>query len=147
VTAALTSGALLADATTEALPLLAALGLAVLAAWVTGDRRLAASGSTPESATGLGRFGRVRLLEPPHSGPNYLTREMVHVVARRHARRLRLIGIALAVLVPLALGLALPVGHVVGGVMLVSHAAGMIVIRWLFFAEAEHVVGLYYGMR
>jgi DMSO reductase anchor subunit len=28
-----------------------------------------------------------------------------------------------------------------------AHAAGMVVLRWLFFAEAEHVVGLYYGRR
>ena len=27
------------------------------------------------------------------------------------------------------------------------HAAGALVLRWLFFAEAEHVVGLYYGRR
>lgn len=147
VTAALTGGALLADATAGLPALLAVLGLAVLALWVIGDRRRAAPRSTPESATGLGRFGRVRLLEPPHSGPNYLTREMVHVVARRHARRLRLIGLALASLLPLALALTQPVGPVVGAIMLVSHLAGMIVLRWLFFAEAEHAVGLYYGMR
>jgi DMSO reductase anchor subunit len=147
VTAALAGGALLADAMHQAQALLAALGLFVLAAWITGDRRLAASGSTRETATGLGRFGRVRLLEPPHSGPNYLTREMVHVVGRSHARKLRLIGLALASLLPLALALAVPVGHAVGAVMFASHLGGMIVLRWLFFAEAEHVVGLYYGMR
>lgn len=147
LTAALAGGAILADAMFEARGLLAALGLFVLAGWITGDRRLAGSGSTRESATGLGRFGRVRLLEPPHSGPNYLTREMVHVIGRTHARKLRLIGLVLASVLPLALALALPVGHAVGAVIFVSHLTGMIVLRWLFFAEAEHVVGLYYGMR
>jgi DMSO reductase anchor subunit len=28
-----------------------------------------------------------------------------------------------------------------------SHLAGIAASRWLFFAEAEHVVGLYYGKR
>ena len=29
----------------------------------------------------------------------------------------------------------------------ISHVAGILASRWLFFAEAEHVVGLYYGKR
>ena len=29
----------------------------------------------------------------------------------------------------------------------VSHLAGMLAERWLFFAEAEHAVSLYYGHR
>lgn len=29
----------------------------------------------------------------------------------------------------------------------VLHLAGAMAARWLFFAEAEHVVGLYYGAR
>jgi len=28
-----------------------------------------------------------------------------------------------------------------------THVAGVLVSRWLFFAQAEHVVGLYYGKR
>ena len=28
-----------------------------------------------------------------------------------------------------------------------SHGVGAFAARWLFFAEAEHVVGLYYGAR
>jgi DMSO reductase anchor subunit len=28
-----------------------------------------------------------------------------------------------------------------------AHMAGIAVSRWLFFAQAEHVVGLYYGKR
>jgi DMSO reductase anchor subunit len=31
------------------------------------------------------------------------------------------------------------------GIALVSHIAGVFVERWLFFAEAKHVVSLYYG--
>ena len=83
--------------------LLGALGVAQLAAWLHGDGRLRRSGTTLATATGLGALGRLRLLEPPHTGPNYLLREMVFVVARDHALKLRLLGIALAVLLPFLL--------------------------------------------
>jgi sulfite dehydrogenase (quinone) subunit SoeC len=124
---------------------LALLAAAMLAHWLLGDQRLAASGHSAETATGLGRIGRVRLLEPPHTGPNYLLREMVHVVGRKHARRLRILALAGAVLLPM-LALILAAGTVLGwGLAVLLHLAGMLAARWLFFAEAEHVVGLYYG--
>ena len=40
---------------------------------------------TAEAATGLGRFGTVRPLDPPHTQPNFVMREMGYQVARRHA--------------------------------------------------------------
>ena len=70
---------------------------------------------------------------------------MVHVVGRRHALRLRALGLLLAVLLPLALALAPSPPALALAALL--HAAGVLVLRWLFFAEAEHVVGLYYGRR
>ena len=99
-----------------------------------------------ESATGLGSIGTVRAFEPPHTGSNYLLREMVHVVARRHAQKLRVISMALVVGVP-ALLLLLPFGHFFALIAVLAHIGGVLVARWLFFAEAEHVVGLYYGKR
>jgi DMSO reductase anchor subunit len=144
--AALAGGALLAGEAAAAW-LLAVLAAIQIADWILGDGRFGGSGTTLATATGLGAFGTPRLLEPPHTGGNYLSREMVHVVGRRHARRLRAIGLALATLVPVGLLTLLPVGHVVAGVATLSHVSGMIVIRWLFFAQAEHVVGLYYGRR
>lgn len=143
---ALAGGAILADAVPAARWLLAALGLAHLLDWGFGDRRLARSETTLASATGLGRFGRLRLFEPPHTGGNYLLHEMVFVVARRRAAALRRLGLGLGVLAPLALSF-LPVGHAVGALMVLCHATGATALRWLFFAEAEHVVGLYYGKR
>jgi len=144
---ALAGGALLAPAPTAAPWLLAALGLAQVAAWLDGDRRFAASGSTLATATGLGALGRLRMLEPPHTGRNYLLREMVYVVGRRHARRLRAAGLALAVLLPLALVALAPPAPPWLALAFFAHAGGALVLRWLFFAEAEHVVGLYYGRR
>jgi sulfite dehydrogenase (quinone) subunit SoeC len=147
VAASLAGGALLAGAIGPASWGLAALAVLQLADWVLGDRRFAAAGSTRESATALGPLGRVRQLEAPHSGGNYLLSEMVFVVARRHARPLRAAGIVLAALLPLALVLLFEVKHTLGGIVVLSHVAGMLALRWLFYAEAEHVVGLYYGKR
>ena len=44
--------------------------------------------STPETATGLGTIGQVRLFERPHMNENYLTREMGFRMARKHASKL-----------------------------------------------------------
>jgi sulfite dehydrogenase (quinone) subunit SoeC len=124
---------------------LALLATAMLAHWTIGDQRFAASGHTAATATGLGGIGQVRLLEPPHTGPNYLLREMVHVVGRRHAVRLRVLALLGAVILPMLALILLP-GTIVGwGLAVVAHVPGMLAARWLFFAEAEHVVGLYYG--
>lgn len=139
-------GALLAGQVTWALILLALSGALQLAWWLQGDRAFAASGTTMASATGLGQIGQVRAFEPPHTGPNYLLREMVHVIGRKHARKLRVIAFVLGYALPVALLLA-PFSHMMGALAVISHIAGILASRWLFFAEAEHVVGLYYGKR
>ena len=139
-------GALLSGRVSVALVLLLVAGGVQGGWWISGDRRLAASGTTLASATGLGGIGAVRAFEPPHTGPNYLLREMVHVVGRRHAQKLRLIALGLMMVLPVVL-LMLPLGHVGAALAVLSHVAGVLAARWLFFAEAEHVVGLYYGKR
>jgi DMSO reductase anchor subunit len=136
-------GALLAGQVTLAAILLLALGIAQILVWRDGDTRFARSPTTLATATGL-TGGAVRAFEPPHTGPNYLLREMVHVVGRKHAVKLRAIAIVLAAFLP-AMLLLLPFSHVLAALAAVSHLAGALVARWLFFAEAEHVVGLYYG--
>ena len=138
------AGALLSGQVTAAVVLLLALGVAQIVAWARGDGRFGQE-TTLATATGLTR-GQVRSFERPHTGESYLTREMVFVVARRHARRLRAIGIGLAVVVPIV-ALLLPFSHLWAAVAAMSHLAGTGVLRWLFYAEAEHVVGLYYGRR
>ena len=139
-------GALLTGNIVAAMILLAIAAALQLYAWWDGDTRLARSGTTLATATGIAGTGTVRAFEPPHTGTNYLLREFVHVVGRRHALKLRVIGIALAFGLPL-LVLALGVTHLSAALAVVSHLAGVLVLRWLFFAEAEHVVGLYYGKR
>lgn len=111
---------------------------------------LSADGSTPESAIGLPDLGRARLFESPHSSPNYLLKEMVFRIGRKHADTLRRIAFGAAFIVPLLLlgiAAAMPVLSPVLWIALPVHLAGVAVSRWLFFAEAEHVVSLYYGYR
>ncbi|KPQ08385.1 MAG: DMSO reductase anchor subunit [Rhodobacteraceae bacterium HLUCCA12] len=145
LSAALAGGAIVIGAARLAALLLVILGLALLAHWWIGDRRFGAAGSNLGTATGLGARGRVRQLEGPHTGTNYLLREMVHVVARKHALKLRIIALACAAALPALILSAAPGSLVALCIAVVLHVAGMLASRWLFFAEAEHVVGLYYG--
>jgi sulfite dehydrogenase (quinone) subunit SoeC len=142
----LAGGALLARQTDSAMGLLVLVGIVQVAYWILGDRALSTSGTSMATATGLGGIGEVRAFEPPHTGSNYLMREMIYVVGRRHSAKLRVIALVLMVLVPLVL-LSLSTGVLATAVAAVSHLAGVAASRWLFFAEAEHVVGLYYGKR
>lgn len=106
---------------------------------------------TMESATGLGRYGKVSAFEAPHTETNYLLREMGFVLARRHARALRAIALVLAYAVPLAAALvSIAMSRTAFAATWLALAAatlGVFVERWLFFAEARHVVTLYYGTR
>lgn len=112
------------------------------------DASLASAGASRESATGLGGLGRVRLFEAPHTGSNYLLREMVFEVGRRRARALRRLALVLGALAPAVLA---GLGALAGGGALAFAAAallfllGLMAERWLFFAEARHAVGAYYG--
>lgn len=143
----LSGGMLLAGMAKPAGWALLVAGIVQVVAWASGDGRLAERGHTMESATGLGSIGKVRLFEGPHTGTSYLMQEMVYVVARKHALKLRSIALLLMSVLPAVLLLAFPAGHLVAGVSVLSHLIGVLVARWLFFAEAEHVVGLYYGKR
>jgi DMSO reductase anchor subunit len=105
--------------------------------------------STPESATGLGRFGAVRSVEAPHTEENYLTQEMGFVLARKHAARLRAICLTLIGAVPTLAAVALFAlpgwSAIFACIAALAATSGLFVERWLFFAEARHVVMLYYG--
>jgi DMSO reductase anchor subunit len=105
---------------------------------------------TPGDATGLKALGTVRVLEPPHTQANFVMREMGFVVARKHALILRRLVLIIGFAVPTALLLLsmLTSGMIAlaaGWLAIAAMAFGLIVERWLFFAEAQHVVTLYYG--
>jgi DMSO reductase anchor subunit len=142
---ALTGGAILSgQGAPAALPCLI-LGGVLVAGFRIGDGRFGAAGSTLAAATGLGRIGSVSVFEPPHTGGSYITREMIHVVGRKHALRLRQIAVMLAAVMPALVLVALPQGLPASALAAVLHLTGALAARWLFFAEAEHVVSLYYG--
>jgi sulfite dehydrogenase (quinone) subunit SoeC len=104
---------------------------------------------TPESATGLGALGRVRQIVPPHTEENWLLKEMGYRVARKHATTLRKLALAAGLLVPAALIVLawLAGGAIAVGLVVLAAAAagiGIVLERWLFFAEARHTVINYY---
>jgi sulfite dehydrogenase (quinone) subunit SoeC len=146
MTLSIAGGALIAGQVLAAIVLLVLAGIVQVATWLMGDGALGRSGTDMASATRLGNIGKVRAFEPPHTGTNYLLREFVYVVGRRHAMKLRVIAIALMAVLPVVL-LLLPFNHLLALVAVLSHVAGVLAARWLFFAQAEHVVGLYYGKR
>lgn len=138
LTFALAGGAL-AMGSRSAWLLLLALAAVQLGHWVMGDRREGAS--TRNSATGLS--GTVRPLFAAHSRPNYLMREMVYQIGRKHAVKLRMIA--------MIFGFALPIVALLLGsnLAIIAFATSLYLIgalasRWLFFAEARHSVALYY---
>ena len=139
-------GGLLAMQVWPATIFLALAGVMQLVAWLSGDGRFESRGTDIGTATGLGIRGIVRAFEPPHTGNNYLLKEMVHKVGRKHAVKLRIIAFVLMIVAPLGL---LIISYDVPMVILAAilNAMGTFAQRWLFFAEAEHVVGLYYGKR
>ena len=103
------------------------------------------SASNLETATGLGMIGKVRSLMPPHTSENYLQKEMGFVVARRHAIKLRYISIFFGALLPIICVIFGGSSATLLSMATIFHIIGIFVERWLFFAEAKHVVTLYYG--
>jgi DMSO reductase anchor subunit len=97
---------------------------------------------TMAAATGLG--GGVRQWEVPHTSENYIMKEMGFAVARKHAVKLRN-AVFLLLFVTL---LALVACYFTPWFSLVAAPAillAAVMERWLFFAEAQHVVSLFYG--
>ena len=114
--------------------------------WRHTDR--APATTTIGTATGLGALGTVRPLDPPHTSENYVMKEMGFRIARKHAAKLRRIAGALGIAAPLALILAgsmLPALSLATALLAAPVATvGVLVERWLFFAEAKHLAMLYY---
>ena len=87
--------------------------------------------------------GKVRLLDVGHSHGTFLTNEFGFSVAREKARLLRWVAIFCAFVVPLLLCYFTKWFWAASVICMV----GLLVERWLFFAEAEHVVRLYHGQQ
>ncbi|MBB6600260.1 DmsC/YnfH family molybdoenzyme membrane anchor subunit [Luteimonas sp. MC1825] len=135
-------------------PAMMLASLAILGALLAGLKWLywlAIDGAGAPAARGaaLGLPGRdARVFEHPHTEANYITREMVFAVARRHALRLRIATSLALVAAPLLATLLVATALLspVAGVLLAALGllAAAFVERWLFFAQARHVVSAYY---
>ncbi len=118
--------------------LLGALLKAIYYAWIGRP----GMGPNVNTATGLNR-GTVRLLDAGHSHGNFITQEFGFVLARDNAAMLKGTVFVLGFLVPA--GLLLTGDLSLASVAALCGMAGLLVERWLFFAEARHVVRLYHG--
>ena len=90
---------------------------------------------------------QARLFDAGHSHRTFLTDEFVFKLARDRASTLRFVAVILGFVLPalwLFSGLR---GYAIAGVVVVLCLAGLLVERWLFFAEARHTVRLYHGDR
>lgn len=105
------------------------------------------AGPSINTATAFTR-SMVRLLDVGHTAGTFLTDEFGYQVARARLITLRWLVLLLAFVLPaLALWLGaslLPISSTVM-IAVVSAFAGVMIERWLFFAEARHVVNLYHG--
>lgn len=86
--------------------------------------------------------GEPRLLDVGHTHQNFLMREFGFNVAAPRAAQMRLALLVLSFVLPAIILLIWPVASAVAAV---SCLLGLMAERWLFFAEAKHVVRLYHG--
>lgn len=93
------------------------------------------------------RLGKktIRLLDVGHTHGTFLTDEFCFQLARGFAVGLRAASIFLIFVMPLLLLTLTPGGTGTTLLVAVSCLLGLLAERWLFFAEAEHVVRLYHG--
>lgn len=136
------TGAVLLSLFTHGFGLLSGIALLVALAgkawyWMSVDRT--PGQYTADMAFGMPNLGAPTPLDPPHTQPNFVMREMGYVVGRKHVQKLRS-GVMLLMFVG---AIAAATGMPAAAVLLAAAAVWM--ERWLFFAEAEHVSMLYYG--
>lgn len=103
------------------------------------------AGPTINSALGFTR-ATVRLLDVGHGAGTFLTDEFGYEIARVKLIWLRIICLVCAFAIPILLLLLLNTSNMVVNILAMLFAfGGVFVERWLFFAEARHVVNLYHG--
>ncbi|MBN3563140.1 dimethyl sulfoxide reductase anchor subunit family protein [Aliamphritea spongicola] len=100
------------------------------------------AGSTINTATGFTQAS-VRLLDQGHTSNSFLNDEFGYTVEANKLVRLRLLMLGVAFVVPFLLLLSASSALLV--IAAASTIAGLLVERWLFFAEARHVVRLFHG--
>lgn len=104
------------------------------------------AGPTINTALGFTR-ATVRLLDVGHSAGTFLTDEFGYQVAKLRIQLLRVAVVLLAFFLPALIlsdvyGTASVEGVIIASVLSYT---GVFIERWLFFAEARHVVNLFHG--
>ncbi len=100
------------------------------------------AGSTINTATGFTQAS-VRLLDQGHTSNGFLNNEFGYTVEANKIICLRVLMLVLAFLIPFFLILSgSSTLTIIAALLTVS---GLLVERWLFFAEARHVVRLFHG--
>ncbi len=102
---------------------------------------------TVNTATGLTRAG-VRLFDSGHTHGTFLTEEFGYQLARRRAGVIKVLLFVVGFALPAAMLAVVLRGGAAEAAAAVAAAAGLagaVMERWLFFAEARHVVNLYHG--
>ncbi len=102
---------------------------------------------TVNTATGLTRAG-VRLFDSGHTHGTFLTEEFGYQLARRRAGVIKVLLFVVGFALPAAMLAVVLRGsgaETAAAVAACAGLAGAVMERWLFFAEARHVVNLYHG--
>lgn len=102
--------------------------------------------STIQTATGFTR-AQVKLFDAGHTHGTFLTQEFGFQLARQWALALRIFVFVAGFVVPFVwlLTAGPSAGFTAGVLIAVIALLGVLAERWLFFAEARHVVNLYHG--
>jgi len=88
----------------------------------------------------------VRLLDVGHGSGTFLTDEFGFEVARAKLIWLRVLCVVCAFVLPVLLLMLMGTESTIAAwLALIVAFVGVYVERWLFFAEARHVVNLYHG--
>ncbi len=100
------------------------------------------AGSTINTATGFTQAS-VRLLDQGHTSNGFLNNEFGYTLEANKLMRLRVLMVGIAFVMPFFLLLTSSAGLLALAAILTI--IGLLVERWLFFAEARHVVRLFHG--
>ena len=123
--------------------IVAALAKLIYYAWIGTPK-----GSTIATATGLSN-APVRLLDVGHTAGTFLTDEFGYTLAKNRCQLLRAAVFVFAFIVPALLIISVMAQTVtivpLATLAFASAFLGVLIERWLFFAEARHVVNLYHG--
>ena len=118
--------------------------------WISVRKK---SNTTIETAIGI-KSNNITFFEGPHTGKNYLTTEMINAIRKQNSNFLRITFCILSFITPLYMinqysylvadPFILKISMI--AVFILSFI-GMIIERYLFFIQSQHVVGLYYGKK